>query len=147
LETAFGRRSALFRCAAGDQLLDLRAEPNREEKLHMRNGTLSNIPVLIRGVVVIFALISCSVAARGQDGAETYKTRCSPCHGVDGSGNTPAGRAVKAQDLRAPTIQSKQDAELAKLIADGKGKMPAFKSSLSGDQIKSVVAHIRTLKK
>jgi cytochrome c6 len=137
LETAFGRRSALFRCAAGDQLLDLRAEPNREEKLHMRNGTLSNIPVLIRGVV----------AARGQDGAETYKTRCSPCHGVDGSGNTPAGRAVKAQDLRAPTIQSKQDAELAKLIADGKGKMPAFKSSLSGDQIKSVVAHIRTLKK
>jgi cytochrome c6 len=123
------------------------AEPNREENLYMRNGTLSNISVLIRGVVVIFALIFCSVAARGQDGAATYKTRCSPCHGVDGSGNTPAGRAVKAQDLRVPAIQSKTDADLATLITTGKGKMPAFKSSLSEDQIKSVVAQIRTLKK
>jgi mono/diheme cytochrome c family protein len=54
---------------------------------------------------------------------------------------------LKAQDLRAPEIQNKTDAELATLIANGKGKMPAFKSSLSDDVIKSVVAHLRTLKK
>jgi mono/diheme cytochrome c family protein len=113
----------------------------------MRNGTLSNTAVLVRGVVVIFALILCSAAARGQDGAATFKTRCVACHGVDGSGNTPAGRVVKAQDLRVQAVQSKTDTELATLIANGKGKMPAFKSSLSEDQIKSVVAHIRTLNK
>ena len=113
----------------------------------MRNGTLSNTAVLVRGVVVIFALILCSAAARGQDGAATFKTRCAACHGPDGSGNKPAGRMVKAQDLRVPAIQSKTNAELATLIANGKGKMPAFKSSLSEDQIKSVVAHIRTLNK
>jgi cytochrome c oxidase cbb3-type subunit 3 len=113
----------------------------------MANGTLSRISGPVRNVVVIFALICCSAAARGQDGAATFKTRCAACHGPDGSGNTPEGRMVKAQDLRVPAIQSKTNAELATLIANGKGKMPAFKSSLSEDQIKSVVAYIRNLKK
>jgi mono/diheme cytochrome c family protein len=31
-------------------------------------------------------------------------------------------------------------------ISDGKGGMPPFKSSLSEDQIHSLVAHIRTLR-
>lgn len=113
----------------------------------MIKRTLSNVPALAFRLVLIFAVVFSPKAAMGDDAAATFKAKCSPCHGVDGSGNTPAGKAVKAQDLRVPEIQSKADAELAKGIADGKGKMPPFKSSLSADQIKGLVAYIRTLKK
>ncbi len=113
----------------------------------MRNGTHSNVSAAVGGIVLVLAIAFCPTAARGQDGAATFKSKCSACHGADGSGNTPAGKSLKAQDLRAPEIQNKTDAELATLIANGKGKMPAFKSSLSDDVIKSVVAHLRTLKK
>ena len=122
-------------------------EPNTKERLSMIKGTLSNTLELAFGLVVVFGAAFSPKAALGDDAAATFKTKCSPCHGVDGSGNTPAGKTVKAQDLRVPEIQSKTDAELAKVITDGKGKMPSFKSSLSGDQIKGLVAYIRTLKK
>lgn len=113
----------------------------------MRNGTLSNISALARGFVVIPALVFWSTAARGQDGAALFKTNCTPCHGDDGAGNTPTGKSLKAADLRSPEIQKKTDAELATVIANGKGNMPEWKPSLSDDQIKSLVAYIRKLKK
>lgn len=113
----------------------------------MIKRTLSNILALVFRLVVVFGVVFSPKAVLGDDGAATFKSKCSPCHGVDGSGNTPAGKTVKAQDLRVPEIQSKADAELAKVITDGKGKMPSFKSSLSADQIKGLVAYIRTLKK
>jgi len=113
----------------------------------MRKSTLANISAPALGLVVVFAFVFSPTAAQADDAAATFKAKCSPCHGVDGSGNTPAGKAVKAQDLRVAEIQSKKDADLAKIITDGKGKMPSFKSSLSEDQIKALIAHIRTLKK
>jgi len=113
----------------------------------MRKHARSSFSALPLGVVLVFALAFSPAPARGDDAAATFKAKCSVCHGVDGSGNTPAGKAVKAQDLRVPEIQSKSDAELVTIITDGKSKMPSFKSSLSADQIKGLVAHIRSLKK
>lgn len=37
------------------------------------------------------------------------------------------------------------DAELAKVIADGKGTMPGFSGKLGADTISALVKHIRTL--
>lgn len=113
----------------------------------MRPRVLSKFSALVRAFAVIFVFVFSSAVTRGQDGAATFKTNCTPCHGDDGSGNTPTGKSLKAADLRAPEIQKKANAELATLIADGKGNMPAFKPALSDDQIKAVIAHIRTLKK
>jgi len=39
------------------------------------------------------------------------------------------------------------NAALTSIIEDGKGKMPAYKSQLSGTQVKELVAYIRTLQK
>jgi len=81
-------------------------------------------------------------------GAVVYRTKmCKACHGDDGSGNTPAGKTVKAADLRSDEVQKKSDAELSATVINGKGKMPSFKSSLSQQQVKDVVAFVRTLKK
>jgi mono/diheme cytochrome c family protein len=78
------------------------------------------------------------------DGAATYKTKCTPCHGADGSGQTPVGKNLKVRDLRSPEVKKLTDAEITKVLTDGKGKMP--KSKLEAADIKSVIAYIRTLK-
>src|SRR3954447_25553721 len=78
------------------------------------------------------------------DGAATFKTKCAPCHGADGSGQTPVGKNLKARDLRSAEGQKLSDAEITKVLSDGKGKMPA--SKLAPADIKAVVGFIRTLK-
>lgn len=113
----------------------------------MKNTTKPNDSAPVRGAFAVFALFLCSVAAQGQNGPATFKTNCTPCHGDDGSADTPTGKALKAADLRAPEIQKKADADLAAVIANGKGNMPSFKAALSDAQIKGVVAYVRTLKK
>ncbi len=52
---------------------------------------------------------------------------------------------MNVPDLRSPAVQKRPDAELAQVIANGKGGMPPFKNSLSEDQIHSLVSYIRTL--
>jgi len=52
---------------------------------------------------------------------------------------------MNVPDLRSPAVQKRPDAELAQVIANGKGGMPSFKNSLSKDQIHSLVTHIRSL--
>ena len=76
-----------------------------------------------------------------------YKTNCVLCHGSDGSGSSPSGKALKAQDLRSELIQKKTDAELTTSITQGKGKMPAFGKKLKPDGIAELVAYIRALPK
>ena len=79
------------------------------------------------------------------DGATLYKM-CVVCHGANGSGETPAGKSLKARDLRSAAVQKKTDLELTKIIAGGKGSMPAFGKKMSTAEIQAVIAHIRTLK-
>lgn len=70
-------------------------------------------------------------------GAEIMQKKCG-CHG-------PGGKGGKAPVLAGT---SKSEDELTKIIHDGKGKgkMPAFASQLTDDQIKKVVAEIKSLK-
>jgi mono/diheme cytochrome c family protein len=55
------------------------------------------------------------------------------------------GKSMNVPDLRAPAVQKLSDAELAQVIANGKGGMPSFQSSLSRDQIRALVTQIRVL--
>jgi mono/diheme cytochrome c family protein len=113
----------------------------------MKNTKSSKSPAFLCSLVVFYASIFFSTSARAQNGAATFKTNCTPCHGDDGSGDTPTGKSLNAADLRSPEIQKKTDAELVTVIGSGKGNMPSFKASLSDDEIKGVVTYIRTLKK
>jgi mono/diheme cytochrome c family protein len=97
-------------------------------------------------VVLLLALVFTIPAFA--DGAALYKQKaCAGCHGADGSGNTPVGKSLKARDLRSDEVQKQPDDELAAVIADGKGKMPAYKNSLSAEQVRELVTYIRTLAK
>jgi mono/diheme cytochrome c family protein len=99
---------------------------------------------LIIGLVL---LATAAAAMADDDGAAIFKGKCVMCHGADGSGDTPMGKKVAAADLRSDPIQSKPDDAFAATITKGKNKMPAFEEKLSPEQIKAVIAHIRSLKK
>jgi mono/diheme cytochrome c family protein len=94
-----------------------------------------------------FLMAGRAAAQEGTPGAGVYKAKCQACHGPDGSGNTPVGKSLKTADLRSADVQKKSDSELAQTVAEGKGNMPAFKPSLSDDEIHAVVAYVRALGK
>ena len=54
---------------------------------------------------------------------------------------------LRANRQRVVTTSQQSDADLTTLIANGKGKMPAYGKSLKPDQVKDLVAYIRTLGK
>jgi|SRR5580704_11205873 cytochrome c6 len=98
--------------------------------------------------VVLVGITLLSGAARAQTGGEAlYKTKCAACHGADGKGETAVGKANKIRDLGSADVQGQSDDAIAGIIGNGKGKMPAYGKSLKADQIKDLVAYIRSLKK
>jgi len=97
---------------------------------------------------ICFAGLGLPRSLRAQtDGAKTFKANCTLCHGEDGSGSSPTGKALKAKDLGSEEVQKQSDAELTEIISKGRGKMPAFGTKFSPDVIKSLVAYIRQLPK
>ncbi|HEX3436475.1 MAG TPA: cytochrome c [Pseudacidobacterium sp.] len=79
--------------------------------------------------------------------ADIYKAKCQMCHAADGSGDTPTGKAMKVRSFSLPEVVKMSDEELFNITKNGKGKMPAYANKLTDDQIKALVAHIRTLQK
>ena len=81
----------------------------------------------MRRIALLLPILFTIPASGNEAGATLYRQKtCATCHGADGSGNTPAGKSLKARDLRAEEVQKQSDDELASAIADGRGKMPAF---------------------
>jgi mono/diheme cytochrome c family protein len=84
-----------------------------------------------------------AMVAPTDDAAGLFKAKCVACHGADASGNTPMGKNLKIRDLRSAEVQAQSDAQLFKIISNGKGKMSAYGKSLSQEQIHQLVAFIR----
>jgi mono/diheme cytochrome c family protein len=84
-------------------------------------------------------------AAAVQTGPALYAQKCSGCHGKGGQG-MPMWKDKGQPDFTSGSFQqSRTDQQLTDSISNGKGKfMPAFKSKLSGDQIASLVAQVRS---
>ena len=99
---------------------------------------------LITVTVAILLIVALPLAA--DDAKATFGSKCTPCHGADGSGNTPMGKKVGAKALGSADVQKRTDADLTKVIAAGSGKMPSFKA-LTPDQIAGLVKYIRSFAK
>ena len=97
------------------------------------------------GILCCLALPSAMQAQ--SESAKIFKTNCVQCHSANGSGDTTAGKAFHAKDLRSAEVQKQTDEELAEVITKGKGKMPAFGAKIKPDEVKKLVAYLRELPK
>jgi mono/diheme cytochrome c family protein len=85
------------------------------------------------------------------NGAKLYKQYCRGCHGEDGRGGAHTFMPHIHTLTKKDYIELTPDSYLAEVIAEGGaafGKssyMPSWKSKLSEQEIKDIVAHIRTL--
>jgi cytochrome c len=87
-------------------------------------------------------------AGRLQQGARIFGVNCMHCHGPQGDGDGPvAGYLIEQPaNLRSPKIQSKPEAEIYKVVTNGKEKrMPAFKGLLSAEERWAVAHYVKAL--
>lgn len=94
----------------------------------MRPGLLATVLVL---------------AVAAGEGKALYDTKCAQCHGKDGVAKPPGKGSRNFND---PAFQSQaNEASIAAITSEGKGKMPAYRAKLSDEQIRAVAAHVKTL--
>ena len=94
-----------------------------------------------------------ALTASAADSNENWNTLCARCHGQDGRGQTNIGKKLGAKDYTDPKIQAAlTDAAAFKATKeglkdkDGKTLMKPY-NNLSDDDIKGLVAYLRTFKK
>ena len=100
---------------------------------------------------VLFAVpasLSARPAGDAAAGKEVFLKKCKACHGEDGQGNQGMAKLLKTTitPLDAAEVQSKSDADLKKIVTEGKDKMKPVKD-VSGADLDNVIAFVRSLKK
>jgi cytochrome c553 len=104
-------------------------------------------------IITLAVLGAACLSASAADVKENWEKVCAKCHGAEGKGDTKMGQKLSIKDLTDAKLQAElKDDKAIKSIkegikdADGKIKMkPA--EGLSDDEIKALVAYVRTLKK
>ena len=107
-----------------------------------------SLTLAIGSIVVVFGAPVPRVLAGDADaGKALYAKNCQGCHGGDGKGNAAMTKALgeKGLNLTTPEAKKMSDEQMAKVIADGAGKMPA--SKLSKAEQKQVLDYSRSLAK
>ena len=105
--------------------------------------------------IIAAIILSCFafLSGYGADPKTNWMNNCVQCHGPDGSASTSMGKSLNAKNLTNAGIQSSfTDAQAMTAIKDGVTKdgttrMIAFGGKLTDDEIKALVAYVRTLKK
>ncbi len=104
-------------------------------------------------IAATIAGIAGALSASAADAQANWDKQCAKCHGADGAGQTTMGKKLKLKDYTDASVQAAfTDEEAATAIKegikeDGKTKMKAYGDVLSDDEVKALVAHVRSLKK
>jgi cytochrome c6 len=93
----------------------------------------------MKHVLLAAAVLSLAAAARAEGGADLYAKKCAVCHGKDGKG-TPSGQKMGAKDLTATKLS---EPDIEGVVANGKGKMTAFKGKLTDAEIAAVAKFVK----
>jgi mono/diheme cytochrome c family protein len=87
-------------------------------------------------------------AADAAAGKELFGKKCASCHGASGEGKESVAKILKVEihNLGSKEAQSKSDADIKKIIAEGTGKMKGVKD-VDAKGADDVVAYMRTFAK
>ncbi len=96
---------------------------------------------LLQILIVFVSVLVAGAAFAGEapDGKALYAAKCASCHGADGKGETPVGKAMNVKSLLVPNWAAEDAAEkIATAIRDGVPGMPPMGSALSEAEIDAV---------
>jgi cytochrome c6 len=94
-------------------------------------------------LLAVATALAAGSALAADDGKSLYETKCALCHGKDGVAK-PAGKG--SRNFNDPAFQSAMSADaIVAMTTEGKGKMPAYRSTLKPDQVRAIAAHVKTL--
>ncbi len=110
----------------------------------MKKWFLSTLGLLVAIAIPALANAKGDAAA----GKTVFEKRCATCHGPAGEGKEAIAKMMKTtmHPLGSKEVQAKSDAELAKVITSGTGKMKPV-TGLSTAEVDNLVAFIRSLAK
>jgi mono/diheme cytochrome c family protein len=103
--------------------------------------------------LILALLLASAFTASAADVQALWTQHCVSCHGKDGKGQTKAGRKAGVKDQTDPQYQAAlTDEKMFTAIKqglkeNGKEKMKPFADKLKDDEIKALVAHVRSFKK
>lgn len=103
--------------------------------------------------LAVSLLLASSLSLRAADAKANWDANCAQCHGKTGNADTKMGKTLNAKDLTDAKVQAAfTDAKATESIKNGvkengKTTMKAFGGKLTDDEIKALVAYVRTLKK
>lgn len=80
-------------------------------------------------------------------GKAVYTKKCMMCHGTAGEGKEAIAKMMKVElrHLGAKEVQARSDAELAKSVKEGTGKMKPV-AGLTEHELADLICYLRTLK-
>ena len=86
-------------------------------------------------------------AADAEAGKAVFAAKCKTCHGAEGQGNPGMAKVLKTEikPLTDPEVQGMSEADIKKIIAEGKGKMKPV--AVNGADLDNVAAYVKTMKK
>lgn len=86
-------------------------------------------------------------AADAAAGKGIFAMKCKTCHGADGQGNAGMAKVLKTEikPLTDPEVQGLSEADIKKIVAEGKGKMKPV--AVSGADLDNVAAYVKSMKK
>jgi len=104
-------------------------------------------------VTITGFLFSAALSLSAADVKTNWEKHCLKCHGADGKGNTKMGKQSGVKDYTDPKVQGEMNDEKAiKIIKEGivekgKKKMDPYGDKLNDDEIKELIAHMRSFGK
>jgi mono/diheme cytochrome c family protein len=95
----------------------------------------------------IGSLYGTAFAADADAGKTVYGAKCRICHGADGQGNPSMAKVLKTdiKPLTDPEVQGMSEADIKKIVTDGKGKMKPV--AVMGADLDNVAAYVKSMKK
>jgi cytochrome c6 len=97
---------------------------------------------LLLATIVASCLLAYAQASDIYNGRDVYELHCVTCHGADGRSIEPGVPDFsRGESLFAP------DFDLVRALRDGDGHLPSYRGLLSDEELRDVIAYVRSLQR